>query len=743
MPENMKNLNTRIRLKYDTLENWLKNDPVLLGGEVAIATVSTNENNNTNFQNLPNVVMKVGDGSKKFSELKFFSAMAADVYAWAKSPTRPEYEAKDIIGLEEFIAGEVQDTNTKFKLEQDTNNTHILRLYSQDLGQTDWTLVNEITTADTVYDDTALAGRVTSLEGLVGAEKVSVQIQNAITALDLANTYDAKGAAAQALVDAKAYADGKDAAIKAAKDAADAAQGAVDTLAGKVGTVEEGKTVVGMIGENTTAIGNVQTELTNYKTANDKALADEILRAGEAEAALAAKIGEVAEGENLAGKLAAEVERATNAEGVNAEAAAAAKKAADDITAYVGEFTAEEGVDTVIKYIDKKTSDITSGTEFTELEGRVKAIEDDYLVEADKTELSNAIAAEKERAEGIENGLAGRIKAVEDDYLKNADKEALQGAIDVEKGRVDVLVGDDANKSVRTIANEELAKQLIAEGAQEALDTLGEIAAWIQAHPGDAAAMNKAIEDLTALVGTLPEGATATTVVGYIDEAIAALKIGDYAKASDLLALTDRVKAMEDKVATWDAAEQNAKDYAKGLNDAMDLRMQEVESKKHEHANAEELAKIAAGDVAKWNAAEQNAKDYADGLDEVMNGRMEVVEGKAHEHKNLELLETYTQTEANLADAVAKKHEHANADVLGGITAEKVAAWDAAESNAKSYVDEKIAGLDVADTEVAHQVVTAVSETDGKISVTRKQLTTDDIAEGVETWIFNCGTSEF
>ena len=35
-------------------------------------------------------------------------------------------------------------------------------------------------------------------------------------------------------------------------------------------------------------------------------------------------------------------------------------------------------------------------------------------------------------------------------------------------------------------------------------------------------------------------------------------------------------------------------------------------------------------------------------------------------------------------------HEHANKDVLDGITTEKVAAWDAAETNAKAYAD----GLD-------------------------------------------------
>ena len=71
--------------------------------------------------------------------------------------------------------------------------------------------------------------------------------------------------------------------------------------------------------------------------------------------------------------------------------------------------------------------------------------------------------------------------------------------------------------------------------------------------------------------------------------------------------------------------------------------------------------------------------------------RLVKLEGKSHSHKNLDLLETYTQTNADLADAVTKKHTHENQAVLNGITAEKVTAWNAAEANAissaKTYTD--------------------------------------------------------
>jgi hypothetical protein len=36
-------LNTRILLKYDTYANWMQNNPVLKVGEMAVATVETND----------------------------------------------------------------------------------------------------------------------------------------------------------------------------------------------------------------------------------------------------------------------------------------------------------------------------------------------------------------------------------------------------------------------------------------------------------------------------------------------------------------------------------------------------------------------------------------------------------------------------------------------------------------------------------------------------------------------------
>ena len=189
------------------------------------------------------------------------------------------------------------------------------------------------------------------------------------------------------------------------------------------------------------------------------------------------------------------------------------------------------------------------------------------------------------------------------------DGKANQTDLDTANGKLTTLIGTDAGKSARTIANEELAAQLIPESAKESLDTLAEIAAWIQSHPDDASAMNQAITTLQNLVGTLPKDATSGTVVAYIKEyadgAIAALNIGDYAKAADLTAAIGRIAALEKDTHTH---------ANKALLDTYDQTNEDLKdavAKKHSHANKTELDKFAEGDKTKWDAAAAKAHEHA------------------------------------------------------------------------------------------------------------------------------------
>lgn len=78
-------INTRIQLKYDTLANWQEKNPTLLSGEIAIATVGNSHTTTTPDNGTHPVVFKVGPGA--YNSLPFTSALAADVYAWAKEAT--------------------------------------------------------------------------------------------------------------------------------------------------------------------------------------------------------------------------------------------------------------------------------------------------------------------------------------------------------------------------------------------------------------------------------------------------------------------------------------------------------------------------------------------------------------------------------------------------------------------------------------------------------------------------------
>lgn len=148
------------------------------------------------------------------------------------------------------------------------------------------------------------------------------------------------------------------------------------------------------------------------------------------------------------------------------------------------------------------------------------------------------------------------IAAAENRCVAKEDGKSLVSNTDIaqigtNKTAIETLAGADTGKSVRTIANEELVAQLILENAKESLDTLQEIAAWIQSHPDDASAMNQAITALETLVGTIPETATASDIVGYIEEEIAKVNtnLDAYVKKEDLTyATNDDIDAMINEI---------------------------------------------------------------------------------------------------------------------------------------------------------------------------------------------------
>lgn len=140
-------LNARIVLKYDTLANWNKSAVVLKAGEMAIATIDNPQGGTFDASKVPVVGIKIGDGTHTFTQLNWIQSIAGDVYAWAKAATKPTYTADEISGLADYISGEIQDTNTTYKIDQDATDGHKFTLSSKEVNGS-WTVVSTITIPD-------------------------------------------------------------------------------------------------------------------------------------------------------------------------------------------------------------------------------------------------------------------------------------------------------------------------------------------------------------------------------------------------------------------------------------------------------------------------------------------------------------------------------------------------------------------------------------------------------------------
>lgn len=152
----------------------------------------------------------------------------------------------------------------------------------------------------------------------------------------------------------------------------------------------------------------------------------------------------------------------------------------------------------------------------------------------------------------------------------------------------------------------------------------------------------------------------------------------------------------------------------------------------HAHSNKDVLDGITSEKVAAWDAAEGNAKGYADDLNEAMAARVEALEGVDHEHANKDLLDTYTQTEENLADAVAKKHEHANAAELAKIADGDKAKWDAVVADHLTSTDKATLENSIKEAKKAGTDANTNIETYKVTNDARVLAVEEDIAEIVD-----------
>lgn len=367
----------------------------------------------------------------------------------------------------------------------------------------------------------------------------------------------------------------------------------------------------------------------------------------------------------VAEKVAAEEARAKLAEEA---AAAAAKKAQDEVDAleaYVGVIPSDEAyadITNIVAFIQKRAAEVLAAAQggSSETAASVKTALDAYIALNDPKVSKNT----------------EDIATIMGDYLKKADKDELAGNIAANAGE---------------IARIDNALKLAVENNEEGIDSIKELATWVNTHGTDAAAYAAAIDALELLVGdksvatqianaiaaenlsqyaktadieaTLQKVDTQGTVTEAINAAITALSIGDYAKAADLTALAARVTTLEN------AGYQNNVQVVASIEAAIAA------------LKAENLwdAKGAAA------TAESNAKAYADSLagnyDAKGSAAQALVDAKAHSDANLVTAKAYsdsnlatakTYSDNNLATAKAYTDEAYNA--IQALTAAEIEA---------------------------------------------------------------------
>lgn len=390
----------------------------------------------------------------------------------------------------------------------------------------------------------------------------------------------------------------------------------------------------------------------------------------------------------------------------------------DDVDGKIAAKVGEIDEDTVKAYVDKKTENIASEGELTALKGRMDTAEGDI----DALEL---LVGETSVSDQIDTKI---------EELDLANTYEAKGAADAAKAEV---VGDAEDTSAEnTIYGSKKYAEEKATAAQTAAVeaangyTDGKITELnIAQYAKTTEVDSKIATTKTELIGTDGDTGTSDTIKGakkYAEEQIAAQVASAYKAAGSVafaslptLAATEEGKVynVTDAFSTTDDFIEGAgKSYPAGTNvvcidtgdetfkwdvlagmvDLSAYDTADVAAGKVATAKQEAIEAAAADATSKANAALVDAKEYADGLNTAMGGRVAAVEADKHTHANKALLDTYTQTEENLADAVAKKHTHANATELDKIADGDKAKWDAMEQNAKDYADGLASNYDAA-----------------------------------------------
>ena len=675
-------LNTRILMKVDTLEAWNSSTLKLKKGELAFATVAASAG--TGLEE-PVVMVKIGtEEEKTFSELPWaFHAKAADVLAACKTEA----------GLRSFVNGVIADAG----IASDDAMQELAGKVATAEGKIT-TLEGEMDAVEKKAADNATA--IEAIEGRFGADTVALEISAAINALNLAGTYEAKGeaakvqtalneyktsndaavqananaadanakaiaaikdgttidsfadvegalagketagAAAQALVDAKAYADGlagnydaKGAAATAesnakayAKEYADGLAGNYDAAGSAAQALVDAKAYTDGFTGGKTVSASINEVIANYSTTTQMnsaiatAKGEAVTHANGLNTAMDARVQALEAIDHTHTFVESELNEIKAGDVAKWNAAEQnAKDYADDldeamdarVLALEAKFTGDDSVADQIADAVAAEAALREEAD-ADLQGQIEANDAEILalqgLVGDKKvseAIAEAVKEEADRAKGIEGGLETRLKAVEDTYATDDDIAGLQTQINT------IMSNPDAEGAINSI-NEftQYVKDhgTIADGMRTDINkNKDDIAAEVKRAGEAEAELQGAINGVAADLETL-EGEVAKKALGSdltdLAGRVTAIETEHNTEATGLKA---RLTKAEADIVALDGlvGDKKVSEQITDVTNPLAARVVELEKVDHSHANAAELDKFVDGDKAKLDAAVQ------------------------------------------------------------------------------------------------------------------------------------------
>lgn len=210
------------------------------------------------------------------------------------------------------------------------------------------------------------------------------------------------------------------------------------------------------------------------------------------------------------------------------------------------------------------------------------------IPETDLTEVNKAIKAVKDvvdKLDGedtVEGSVKAQLKALKTEIegqitASGYDDTEVKKSIKANTDAIGILNGTGDGSVDKKVAD---AVASIVADAPAAYDTLKEISDWISTHTEDASAMNSSIQtnktditNLAKLVGTLPEGEDAATIVAYIDKKVGAVDFSSAIATAKSEAISEAKKYTDGLAKNYATAEQGTKaDTALQEADITDLK---------------------------------------------------------------------------------------------------------------------------------------------------------------------------